>query len=116
MQEERNIARRQLLERKIFDNSIYFTDTALWKSTYDLREKANVYCENVFYRLEDTYHLSEHELKICLMILLEISRDKMAFHLNVMPNTISKAKNKIAKQLGTTSQNLRNFLIEFLAS
>lgn len=50
------------------------------------------------------------------MILLEISRDKMAFHLNVMPNTISKAKNKIAKQLGTTSQNLRNFLIEFLAS
>ena len=116
MQEERNIARRQLLERKIFDNSIYFTDTALWKSTYDLREKANLYCENVFYRLEDTYHLSEHELKICLMILLEISRDKMAFHLNVMPNTISKAKNKIAKQLGTTSQNLRNFLIEFLAS
>lgn len=55
MQEERNIARRQLLERKIFDNSIYFTDTALWKSTYDLREKANVYCENVFYRLEDTH-------------------------------------------------------------
>ena len=115
-QEEQRVDRRKLLEKKLFDNSIYFIDTNLWKDSRKLRVHANTYCENIFYRLEDRYHLSEHEQQICLMVILEYSREKMAAYLHVQPNTISKTKNKIAKQLGTQSSSLREFLLDFLVS
>ena len=115
-QEEQRIDRRKLLEKKLLDNSIYFTDTNLWKDSRKLRVHANTYCENIFYRLEDRYHLSEHEQQICLMVILEYSREKMAAYLHVQPNTISKTKNKIAKQLGTQSSGLRDVLLNFLVS
>ena len=115
-QEEQRIAKRKLFERKIFDHSVYFLQPNIWKDTNKLREQANIYCGNIFYRLEETYHFSEQEMKICLMVLLEFPREQMANYLYVQPNTISKAKGKIAKILGTTSSDLRNFLIDFLAS
>ena len=114
-QEEKNLAVRELFERKIFDYSVHFTSVDTWKDSRKLREQANIYCSNIFYRLEETYHLSEQEIKICLMVLLEFSREQMANYLYVQPNTISKAKNKIAKRLGTSSAQLREFLITFLA-
>lgn len=114
-QEEKNLAARELFERQIFDYSVHFTSLDTWKDSHKLREQANIYCGNIFYRLEETYHLSEQDIKICLMVLLEFSREQMANYLYVQPNTISKAKNKIAKQLGTSSAQLREFLITFLA-
>ena len=108
--------RRELFERKLFDHSVHFMCSDVWEDTNHLREKANNYCDNIFYRLEDTFHLREHEIMICLMVLMNFSRDKMATYLHVLPNTISKSKSKIAKQLGTTSGDLREFLINFMLS
>lgn len=113
-QEKQN--RRELFERKLFDHSVHFMCSDIWDDTNHLREKANSYCDNIFYRLEDTFHLREHEIMICLMVLMDFSRDKMAAYLHVLPNTISKSKSKIAKQLGTTSGDLREFLINFMLS
>ena len=115
LQEEKNLAARELFERQIFDYSVHFTSLDTWKDSHKLREQANIYCGNIFYRLKETYHLSEQDIKICLMVLLDFSREQMANYLYVQPNTISKAKNKIAKQLGTSSAQLREFLITFLA-
>lgn len=115
LQEEKSFTERELFERQIFDHSVHFLSTNTWKDGSKLREQANIYCGNIFYRLEETYHLSEQDIKICLMVLLEFSREQMANYLYVQPNTISKAKNKIAKQLGTSSAQLREFLITFLA-
>lgn len=115
LQEEKNLAARALFERQIFDYSVRFTSIDTWKDSHKLREQANIYCGNIFYRLEETYHFSEQDIKICLMVLLDFSREQMANYLYVQPNTISKAKNKIAKQLGTSSAQLREFLITFLA-
>ena len=108
--------RRELFERKLFDHSVHFMCSDVWEDTNHLREKANNYCDNIFYRLEDTFHLREHEIMICLMVLMNFSRDKMATYLHVLPNTISKSKSKIAKQLGTTSSDLREFLVDFMLS
>ena len=108
--------RRELFERKLFDHSVHFMCSDIWEDTNHLREKANNYCDNIFYRLEDTFHLREHEIMICLMVLMNFSRDKMAAYLHVLPNTISKSKNKIAKQLGTTSGDLREFWVDFMLS
>ena len=49
------------------------------------------------------------------MVLLEYTNKQMAEILFVQPNTISKAKNKIAKQLNTSSAQLRASLIDILA-
>ena len=107
--------RRDLLARRIYDHSIYFTSNKIWKDYKKLRELGNNHFGNMFYRLEDMYHLSEQEVKICLMVLLEYTNKQMAEILFVQPNTISKAKSKIAKQLNTSSAELRASLIDILA-
>ena len=104
--------RCDLLARRIYDHSVYFTS---WQDYKKLRELANSHFNNMCYQLEDTYHLSEQEIKICLMVLLEYTNKQMAEILLVQPNTISKAKNKIAKQLNTSSAELRAYLIDILA-
>lgn len=106
--------RRDLLARRIYDHSIYFMSNKVWQDYKKLREFANSHFDNMFYRLEDAYHLNEQEMKICLMVLLEYSNKQMAEILFVQPNTISKAKSKIAKQLNTSSAELRASLLDIL--
>ena len=110
--DEEKQARRDLLARRIYDHSVYFTS---WQDYKKLRELANSHFNNMCYQLEDTYHLSEQEIKICLMVLLEYTNKQMAEILLVQPNTISKAKNKIAKQLNTSSAELHTSLIDIIA-
>lgn len=110
--DEEKQVRRDLLARRIYDHSVYFTS---WQNYKKLRELANSHFNNMCYQLEDTYHLSEQEIKICLMVLLEYTNKQMAEILLVQPNTISKAKNKIAKQLNTSSAELRTSLIDIIA-
>ena len=107
--------RRNMLTRRIYDHSVYFASNKIWQDYKKLRELANSHFDNMFYRLEDMCDLSEREIKICLMVILEYSNKQMAEILFVQPNTISKAKNKIAKQLNTSSSELRTSLIDFLA-
>lgn len=110
--DKENQDRRDLFARRIYDHSVYFTS---WQDYKKLRELANSHFNNMCYQLEDTYHLSEQEMKICLMVLLEYSNKQMAEILFVQPNTISKAKSKIAKQLNTSSAELRTSLLDILA-
>mgnify|MGYP002508349409 CR=1 FL=1 len=110
--DKENQDRRDLFARRIYDHSVYFTS---WQDYKKLRELANSHFNNMCYQLEDTYHLSEQEIKICLMVLLEYTNKQMAKILLVQPNTISKAKNKIAKQLNTSSAELRTSLLDILA-
>ena len=90
-------------------------DAKIWKDDVRLRKEANLHIGDIFTRFEEIHHFNDREIKICLMILLEYSREQMAAILYVQPNTISKAKIKIAKDLGTTTAQLYDFLIDFLA-
>ena len=107
--------RRANFMNRVFNHSIHFVKAATWKDDKTVRDLANLHFSDMFNRLEDTYHLSEREMQICLMVLLEYSRDQMADILHLQPNTISKAKLKIAKELKTNSATLRDYLIDFLA-
>lgn len=106
--------RRANFTKRVFNHSIHFVKAATWKDDKTVRDLANLHFSDMFNRLEDTYHLSEREMQICLMILLEYSREQMADILHLQPNTISKAKLKIAKELKTNSATLRDYLIDFL--
>ena len=113
--ENEKMERRDAYLKRVCNHSIHFMKPDVWKNDQRLRELANLHFSDMFTRLRDTYHLSDQEIKICLMILLEYSREQMATLLYLQPNTISKAKNKIAKDLATTSVHLRDFLIDFLS-
>ena len=73
--DKENQDRRDLFARRIYDHSVYFTS---WQDYKKLRELANSHFNNMCYQLEDTYHLSEQEIKICLMVLLEYTNKQMA--------------------------------------
>lgn len=113
--EQQRAERCQVFANRVYNHSICFLDVKLWDKNDELRKLANTHISDIFTRLEDTYRFSDQEIKICLMILLEYTREQMATILRVQPNTISKTKNKIAKSLNTTSSQLRDFLIDFLA-
>ena len=114
--DEEKQKRCKLLERRVFDNSIHFlASSKIWDNTGKLKALANNHFNNIFYRLEEIEHLTEHDRIICLMILLEFSNKEMASVLHVQPNTISKSKKKIAKDIGIASSEIRAFLISFLA-
>lgn len=114
--DEEKQKRCKLLERRVFDNSIHFlASSKIWDDTGKLKALANNHFNNIFYRLEEIEHLTEHDRIICLMILLEFSNKEMASVLHVQPNTISKSKKKIAKDIGIASAEIRAFLISFLA-
>lgn len=113
--DEEKQKRCKLLERRVFDNSIHFlASSKIWDNTGKLKALANNHFNNIFYRLEEIEHLTEHDRIICLMILLEFSNKEMASVLHVQPNTISKSKKKIAKDIGIASAEIRAFLISFL--
>ena len=113
--DEEKQKRCKLLERRVFDNSIHFlASSKIWDNTGQLKALANNHFNNIFYRLEEIERLTEHDRIICLMILLEFSNKEMASVLHVQPNTISKSKKKIAKDIGIASAEIRAFLISFL--
>lgn len=113
--DEEKQKRCKLLERRVFDNSIHFlASSKIWDNTGKLKALANNHFNNIFYRLEEIERLTEHDRIICLMILLEFSNKEMASVLHVQPNTISKSKKKIAKDIGIASAEIRAFLISFL--
>ena len=113
--EQQRAERCKVFANRVYNHSICFLDVKLWDKNDELRKLANTHISDIFTRLEDTYRFSDQEIKICLMILLEYTREQMATILRIQPNTISKTKNKIAKSLNTTSSQLRDFLIDFLA-
>lgn len=116
VQDEEMQKRIQLFERRVFDNSIYFLASSdVWDKAGKLKELANDHFNNMFYRLEEIDDLTEHDKIICLMILLDFSNKEMASVMHVQPNTISKSKKKIAKNIGVASADIRAFLIHFLS-
>ncbi len=57
--------------------------------------------------------LNETEIRLCILVLLDMSRAEIANMLPYALNSVGKLKDHTAKKLGTTGKNLRNFL--FLA-
>ena len=54
--------------------------------------------------------LNETEIRLCILVLLDMSRAQIADTLPYSLNSVGKLKDQTAKKLGTTGKNLRNFL------
>lgn len=63
-------------------------------------------------KLQQTYHLSEREIRLCVLSLFNMGYDTMADLLYYAPNGIGKFKMRVARKLGTTAKKMRQFLID----
>ena len=68
-----------------------------------------------FYFLADKLQqkgLSEKEIRLCILSLINCSYDTLAEMLFYAPNGVGKFKLRVAKKLGTTAKKMREFLID----
>ena len=62
-------------------------------------------------KLKQTHLLNEQEIRLCVLVLLNMSRNQMADILPYALNGIGKFKYRVAQKLGTDGKNLRNYLV-----
>lgn len=63
-------------------------------------------------RLHQRHVLNETEIRLCILVLLNLSRTEIS---NILPYALSgvgKLKDQTAKELGTTGKNLREYLLK----
>ena len=62
-------------------------------------------------KLRSRQLLNETEVRLCVLVLLDMSRADISDKLPYAPNSVGKLKDHTAKLLGTTGKNLRKFLL-----
>ena len=63
-------------------------------------------------KLKSKNILNETEVRLCVLVLLDMSRAEIAHTLPYALSSIGKLKDHTAKSLGTTGKNLRGFLLK----
>ena len=93
-----------------------FTDIH-WKDYNALCQIINDNFGMLAAKLQGIYHLSEKEIRLCILVLLEITNSKqMAEMLYYSESGIRNFKNRTAKKLGTNSVKMRNALLKLAIS
>ena len=101
----------------IFMHSEDFPDNMCWKDYDALCKIINDNFGMIEAKLRNKYHLSEKEIRLCILVLLGISGSRqMAGMLFYAESGIRNFKNRIAKKMGTNSVELRHFLINIAIS
>ena len=76
-------------------------------------EAANRYLYDIVNHLQP-YHLSEKEVRLCILVLLKASTEQLVDLIPYAHSGIGKFKYTTARKLGTTTSNLRTFIINLL--
>ena len=115
-------AHREKRIQEIESNCTALRNSPDWKKALHWNEY-NTFCESADHyflliasKLKATKKLDEKEIQLCILILLEMDNKTISKAINYAPNGIGKYKYRIAKKLGTTIKDLRNFLLEMALS
>ncbi len=104
--------KQQIVERcSIFVNSQNLKEDLCWNDYDKMCHVVNHHFGLLALKLQQTYHLSKREIRLCVLSLLNLGYDTMAEMLFYSPNGIGKFKLRVAQKLGTTAKNLQQFLI-----
>ena len=83
-----------------------------WKDFDNMCEFVN---ENLYLfinKLKHEYILNETEIRLCVLVLLDLNRKQIADILPYAQNGVGKFKYRVAQKLGTNGKDLRQFLIQ----
>ena len=118
MNEEKAIS--EIEKRKMILNVVmnYADEFAIGKPIWDNDTKLFRFADSCFgfiiYRLKHTYHLRNSELKICLMVLLDFPNKEIARIVSYKEDSYPTIKRRLATKLGTSSSEMRNFLLDLI--
>ena len=107
--DDRRENRRFALAAKEFFDDYKFTQDS-WKDIYEISNH-NV-SEDFLHRLRATeLKLSEDDLKLCCMVLVEIKTNQIADILGIQPASVSKKRNRLKKKIdGNSDKTLKKLL------
>ena len=89
-----------------------FPNNISWKDFDAMSKLINDNLGMLVIKLQSIYHLSEKEIRLCILVLIEDpSGTRLADLLCYAKSGIRNFKNRTASKLGTNSVELRNFLI-----
>lgn len=102
---EQNVS--AIIHSKDFPNNIY------WKDYNTMYKMVDGYFGMLVTKLQTIYHLSEREIRLCILVLLGVSNSKqLAQMLYYGTSGIRNFKNRTAKKLNTNSIKLREIIID----
>lgn len=87
----------------------------VWNTDKDVFRLADSCFGFVIYRLKHKYCLRNSELKICLMVLLDFPTRDCIKMVTYTEKSFPTIKRRLAEKLGTSSGEMRDFLIDFVA-
>ena len=118
MNEEKAISeieKRKMILNVVMDYADEFAiDKPIWDNDTKLFRLADSCFGFIIYRLKHTYHLRNSELKICLMVLLDFPNKEIARIVSYKEDSYPTIKRRLATKLGTSSSEMRNFLLDLI--
>ena len=87
----------------------------IWNKEKDVFRLADSCFGFVIYRLKHKYYLRNSELIICLMVLLDFPNKDCIKITSYTEKGFPTIKRRLAEKLGTSSGEMRDFLIDFVA-
>lgn len=116
LEETNTAAKRKIISDIVMMHAEEFLpDNKIWKDEKELFRLADSCFGFLIYRLRNTYrNLNNSELKICLTTLLNFSKKTIAKSTYCSEDSVSTTKQRLAKKLGTSPRELRDFLMEFI--
>lgn len=118
MNEEKAISeiekRKMILDVVMEYADEFAIDKPIWDNDTKLFRLADSCFGFIIYRLKHTYHLRNSELKICLMVLLDFPHKEIARIVSYKEDSYPTIKRRLANKLGTSSTEMRNFLLDLI--
>ena len=87
----------------------------IWNNDKELFRLADSCFGFVIHRLKHKYNFRNSELQICLMVLLDISNKDCVKLTSYTEKSFPTIKRRLAEKLGTSSVEMRDSLIDFIA-
>lgn len=107
--------KRDAVEKVLLKNKETFDfDSAIWSDDEALCQTADRQLYNIYTRLYSLFAINTQDLKICILTLYGASRIQISEKTFRAVSSVPKLRANTAKKLGTTSANLRTFLIDFM--
>ena len=86
----------------------------IWQDEKKLTQQADSHLFNIYTRLHEQYGIDMQDFRICLLTLFDASRSEIAETIHRAVSSVPKLRSNTAKKLGTSSTQLRAFLIRYL--
>ena len=95
----------------LFRENENLTKDLAWNDFDVMTKIADKHFYKLVSKLRNLHVLNETEIRLCLLVLLDMNRTEISDTLPYSLSGVGKLKDHAAKSLGTTGKNLRQYLI-----